>query len=107
MNKYIQNLKSKTETERKQYALLGTIICMVLVGAVWVYSLGGRFDNDTKAQARDDVKPFALLGSSLKNTYNNISASVGNAKSISNKDSENTESDGKIIDLIPVDQSTE
>ena len=50
---------------------------MSFVGVVWFYSLGTKFDGDTKAKTNEDIKPFKLFSNSLGDTYKNISASVG------------------------------
>lgn len=107
MKQYIQNLKSKPEAERKRAAYMATIACMVLVGGVWIYGLIYRFgDKELKAQTKDDVKPFQLLANSIKGTYQNVSASVNEAKSVSSffkKDEPVVEE--QMIDLIPIDKN--
>ncbi len=108
---YIQNLKSKPEVDRKRAATTATIACMVLVGSVWVYGLASRLGtNNTETQAKADSKPFILLANSLKDTYNNISASVGNVGSISStmkgETVPETESD-VMIEVIPVEPQTQ
>lgn len=107
MKEYIQNLKSKPEAERKQFAYMATVACMVVVGGVWLYGLVGRFSQKSiEPQATETTKPFSVLVDSVKGTYNNISASVGQAKSISNimeNDTQVKVPDEKVIDLIPVE----
>lgn len=105
MRKYIQNLKSKPEAERKQVAYMATVVCMVFVGSVWIYGLVSRLSTkDVADQAKADTKPFAMLANSLKDTYTGISASVGNAKSVSDTV---TVKEEKMIDLIPVETTTQ
>lgn len=104
---YIQNLKSKPEADRKRFAQTATIACMVIVGSVWLYGLTNHLSKPEIAiQTEKDIKPFTVLANSLKDTYNNISASVGDAKSVSgvinNEPTTDTENE-KMIDLIPVD----
>lgn len=110
MKKYIQNLKSKSEAERKQAAYMATIICMILVGGVWLYGLVNHFGKkDVNVQAQNNAKPFKLLANSIKDTYKDVSASVNQAKSISNifnKDEQLVE-DEKMIDLIPIEKNTQ
>ncbi len=106
MKRYIQTLKAKPEKERKQIALVGSVVCTALVGVIWVYTLGHKSE-DRPVQAQSNSKPFALLGDALKGTYVNISASIGSAKSVSSKmkTSQETEPESeKIIPLIPVER---
>jgi hypothetical protein len=106
---YIQELKTKPEAERKQFAYMATIACMVVVGGVWIYGLVGRFGStENEVQVKNETKPMSVLADSLKDAYKNISASVGQAKSISNimKSSPEVQTeipDEKVIDLIPVE----
>jgi hypothetical protein len=108
MQKYINTLKSKTESERKQIAFVGAITCTALVFGIWVYTLSSK--SSVQAQAPSDSKPFALLGGALKDTYNNITASIGSAKSVSDtmKTSATTEIQSeKVIPLIPVESQSQ
>jgi hypothetical protein len=95
MRAYIKKLQSKEENVRKQILVGLMIFSMAIVGSIWIYNLTGRFDEKVGAQASADMKPFALLGSSISDAFKNISASVGNI-SFSNK-SDKTED--KQIDL--------
>jgi hypothetical protein len=87
---------------------------MVIVGLVWIGSLGYRFNKKNVVEVKEEIKPFALLGQSIKETYNNVTASVGNASLLKKKASEelNTESQvetgenvetGKQVDLIQIE----
>lgn len=107
MKEYIQKLRSKPEAERKQFAYMATIACMVVVGVVWIYGLVSHFGaKETKVQASNESKPFTVLANSFKSAYENISASVNQAKSISTiikKDAPVEVPGEKVIDLIPVE----
>ena len=110
MKEYIQKIKSKPEAERKQFAYMATIACMVVVGGVWIYGLIGRYG--TKApepEVQNTAKPFSVLIDSVKGAYDNVSASVNQAKSISNimkkDDTIQTTAEEKVIDLIPVEKT--
>lgn len=104
MKQYIQKIRSKPDHERKQYALLWTIVSMAFVGGVWIYSMSDRFNSNTKVQAKEDIKPFSLLGKSLSDTYSNISASIGSAKLQNDtKASSRVTTQDKVIDLIPIE----
>lgn len=106
MNQYIQKIREKPENERKQYAMLWTIISMAVVGSLWIYSISHRFDSRISEQTKEDVKPFSIFSKTISNTYNSISASVGNINQIkevvSTKDEVKTTPD-KVIDLIPIE----
>jgi hypothetical protein len=102
MHNYIKKLQSKNENTRKQILIVSMVVSMVVVGSVWIYGLSTRFGPQTVAKVNEDVKPFKLFGDSLAETYKNISASVGNISSISSK---NNTPEGKVIELIPVEQT--
>ncbi len=94
MNSYVKKLQSKTEESRKQILTFSLLICMSVVVFIWVYSLGGRFNERTSEQASNDLKPFKLFANSISNTYQNITASA--------KDAPTVKEDNKQIQLIPV-----
>jgi hypothetical protein len=101
MRTYIKKLQTKSETSRKQILFVALIVSMFLVGSIWIYSLTNRFDDKVQVKAKEDIKPFALFGDSISNTYKNITASVGNI-SLPSKTETKPE---KQIDLIVVDKS--
>ncbi len=106
MIKYIEKLQSKDETSRKQILVSSLIVLMSFVGVVWVSSLGYKFGNNSnKVEVAKEEKasgPFALLGNVISDTYNNITASVGNISS--KKDNIKAENSGEQIDLIVVEK---
>lgn len=101
MRAYIKKLQNKDEIVRKQIFAGLLVVSMTIVGFVWIYNLGNRFDKEVKEQAREDIKPFKLFSNSISNTYKNISASVGNI-SVS-KIKEEIEKE-KQIDLIIIEE---
>ena len=106
MREYIKKLQTKNEQSRKQILFVTLAICMSLVIGIWVYTLTSSFDEKVQAKASDDIKPFALLGDSISNTYKNITASVGSISSVSNSNPKEItdQSTEKQIDLIVVDK---
>lgn len=108
MRAYIKKLQSKEESTRKQILVGAMIGSMSIVGLIWFYSLGVRFGNEeVKEQVSQDIKPFKLFSNSIKDTYNNISASVG---SIPSKNNTKVEVDPKLekqIELIPVEYTNQ
>lgn len=106
MIKYIEKLQSKDEMSRKQILASSLIVLMSFVGVVWISSLGYKFgDNSDKVEVVKEEKasdPFALLGNVISDTYNNITASVGDISS--KKDNIKKENSDKQIDLIVVEK---
>jgi hypothetical protein len=77
---------------------------MSLVSLVWVGTLGYKFNSKTAEKTQNDIKPFALFGQTLSNTYNSITASVGNISSLNKEGEKKVEvKNEKVIDLIPVE----
>ncbi len=106
MHPYIKKLQSKEEVVRKQILLGSLIVSMAVVGSIWVYSLTDRFGSQAVAQKNTEgsaTKPFALFANSVVDTYNNITASVGNFSLSKNKKEQSKE---KQVDLIVVDKQT-
>ncbi|MFA5827672.1 MAG: hypothetical protein WC839_04260 [Candidatus Paceibacterota bacterium] len=108
MRKYIRKLQSKSESTRKQILVGSLIVCMSFVGLIWVNSLGYKFNKENFAKTQEDIKPFALFGQTISDTYNNVTASVGNISSSLKKEEPKTVEkikNEKQIDLIPVEYS--
>jgi len=106
MRAYIKKLQSKSEVARKQILVGSLIVCMSFVGLIWISTLGYKFGKDSTAKVRDDIRPFALFEQSIKNTYDNVAASVGNISSSLKKTEPKVEKKAEVekqIDLIPVE----
>ena len=104
MRTYIKKIQSKSENTRKQILVGSLVVCMSLVSVVWINTLGYRFSKEKIAQTEKEIKPFALFGQTVKETYTNVSASVGNISLNTEKDKTvEKETNEKIIDLIPVE----
>lgn len=104
MYSYIRKLQSKDEHTRKRILIGSLVVCMSIVGFLWITSLGYKFgdnSNDDVVSTENTIRPFALFGKSITNTVDNVSASVGNisSKTFNSKRSKNE----KQIDLIPVE----
>ncbi len=83
MNEFIKKLKAKPEAERERVAKSVSIVFTVLVGLVFIYSFGAKVAKDAEVKKEENtVKPFQLLKNSISETYDGITASVGNAKSL-------------------------
>lgn len=102
MRTYIKKLQSKSIDSRKQILVGSLIVCMSFVALVWVNSLGYKFNKEKTAKVEEGVKPFALFGQSISNTYKDITASVGNVKTLKEGKSKEAE-EQKQIDLILVE----
>ena len=101
MREYIKKLRSKPEHIRKQILTASLIACMSIVLLVWISGLGYQFTK-SRAEDKETTKPFALLGQTISETYSNITASVGNVKSIKKEEEKKVEVE-KQINLIPVE----
>ncbi len=109
MNQYIQKIRQKSDQERKQYAMLWTIVSMAVVGSVWMYSISNRFDSRVSEQTVEDVKPFSIFSKTLSATYKNIYASVGSINQAVQKVPAKETSEivpEKVIDLIPIEPTS-
>lgn len=111
MRTYIKKLQSKSEDTRKQILVGSLIICMSFVGLIWINSLGNKFNSENSAKVQEDIKPFALFGKTISNTYKNVTASVGDVSLLKKDLPTQTEESKTVkeiktekkIDLIPVE----
>jgi len=108
MKEYIKKLQSKPEGERKVILFWSLAVCMCLICFIWVSSLGPRFSKEEDvSKMEESVKPFALFGQAVSDTYNNVTASVGNIsipkEELKVEEVKEAEVE-KQIDLIPVEQ---
>lgn len=103
MRAYIKKLQNKDEIVRKQIFAGLMIFSMFIVGFIWIYNLGGRFDKKVKEQAREDIKPFKLFANSISSTYKNISASVGNVSIPKVEESTSTQIEEKKVEQKQID----
>lgn len=103
---YILKLREKPENVRRQILAGSLTVCMVIVGGVWVLSLGSHFSSgEAKIKTKEDVKPFTLFKTKIKNTYEGLAASA--AKSDIPQEEKVVEqkiTPNKVIDLIPIEQ---
>lgn len=100
MREYIKKIQSKSEITRKQILVGSLVVCMSFVGLIWINSLGYKFNKESTAKVSKDIKPFALFEKTINDTYNNVTASVGNISSIKKGEIKNNE---KMINLIPIE----
>jgi len=101
MREYIKKIQSKPENTRKQILVGSLVVAMSLVGVIWVSSLGYKFSKNSSVSTEDTIKPFALFGKTISDSYKNVTASVGSI-SLPKKEIE-TKTPDKVIDLIPVE----
>jgi hypothetical protein len=102
MRQYIKKLQSKSEDTRKIIFTGTMIVSMSIVGLVWFYSLGTRFDSSMKTKVNEDIKPFKLFSDSISSTFKDTTASVGKIPETSVTENRVEE---KQIDLIPVEDT--
>jgi hypothetical protein len=102
MKEYITKLQSKPESTRKQILIVLMIVCMIIVGSVWLYGINQRFTTteSSKEVAAKDTKegPFQVFSDLVSGAYRNMAASVG---SISNQKADVRQDEE--IELIVVD----
>jgi len=111
MISYIRKLQSKPEEVRKQILVASLVFSMAIVGSIWVYSLTDRFGEKKIAvvveEDSKEISPFKLFMNSVSDTYDSISASVGNFASGKEEVTESTPTtEEKQIKLIPVEKPT-
>ena len=104
MHTYVKKLQSKSEESRKQILVISLVVCMSLVVLIWIVSLTTRGTNKPTSQVNEETKPFKLFANSVSNTFQNISASVGNIPKITTKSESTAQQEApKQINLIPVE----
>jgi hypothetical protein len=99
MYSYIKKLQTKKEDTRKQILAGSLIVSMSFVFLIWITTFGQKPEVKVAKENEEQVKPFSLLSKSFSETYNNVSASVGN---ISKNTTEKKKKE-KVIELIPVE----
>lgn len=102
MRTYIKKLQSKPEYIRKQIFFGTLVVSMAFVSVVWIGSFGNKFNKETAIKTQEDIKPFALFGKSVTDTFGNVKASVGNI-SLPTEKNEIKKENEKMIELIPVE----
>lgn len=108
MQQYIKKLRSKSEETRKQILIWSLVVCMSLVVLIWVSTIGHSSKNKqqkevvNQEEADKEIKPFSILKTSIKETYDNVYSSVGeiNLK----QEAEKVEVPQKQVDLIPIEE---
>jgi len=106
MRTYIKKLQSKPEHIRKQIFFGSLVVCMAFVSFIWIGTLGNKFNKETAIKTEEDIKPFALFGQSISDTYGSVKASVGSISLPKDKEETKNETkneNGKMIELIPVE----
>ena len=77
MREYIKKLQAKPEPVRKKIVVGLMVTSMFFVAVVFVFSVRSTIRGHEKSTAVDNLAPFKLLGNSISDTYDNVSASVG------------------------------
>lgn len=84
---------------------ISMIVSMSLVGLIWVAGITGRKGEYRKnvVGVEETIKPFSMFGQSMKETYSDLSASLGNlGKTFKNIKDGATLEDKEIIELDPI-----
>jgi amino acid permease len=72
MKKIINNLRNRSEEERRHILNIVSLICGIILFIIWIYSLGATiFNNQTQQEIKKDFEPFKMLKDSiLDDSYN-------------------------------------
>ena len=108
MQQYIKKLRLKPEETRKQILIWSLILCMSLVLLVWFTTIGHQTQSKkekeiVKQEETENIKPFSMIKTSIKETYEDIYSSVGDINS-QMKEEIKVEVPQKQIDLIPIEE---
>ena len=102
---FIRRIRSKREETRKMMLAVSMIVSMSLVGLIWVVGImGGKKAPDEKVVGVEEtLKPFSLFGESIKESYQDLSANLGDLGSMFRniKDGMEERSEKEIIELEP------
>ena len=81
MMSQIEKLRQKSESTRKQIALLSTFVITGIIVMFWVYTLGERFSNSSSSITKEasSDKPLNILIGSVGNLSSDIRANVSDA----------------------------
>jgi hypothetical protein len=102
---FIRRIRSKREETRKMILTISMIVSMSLVGLIWVAGITGKKDKENKnvIGVEETIKPFSMFGKSMKETYTDLSASLGDlGKSFKNIKDSLPEQEKEIIELDPI-----
>lgn len=74
MKKIIHKLRSQPESVRTHILHVTTICAAVVLGLLWVYSLGTNLTSaETQQKIKQDAQPFSVLKDNFIGGYNSIS----------------------------------
>lgn len=81
MKEYIYKLREKPDHIKQQYLVFVMFVSMSFVVAVWIYGFTVRTEDEVSFSDKisSDIKPFSLFSQTIKNTYNSMTASSGDA----------------------------
>lgn len=66
MKKIINNLRQKSEQDRRHFLHLIVSVLAILLIIAWVFSLGVNISKkETKEKIKEDLKPFTVLKNSI------------------------------------------
>jgi len=104
---FIRRIRSKREETRKMMLAVSMIVSMSLVGLIWVVGITNpkREKDEKVVGVEETLKPFSMFGESIKDKYQDLSASLGDLgktfKSI--KEGVEKEAEKEIIELDPIE----
>lgn len=104
---FIRRIRSKREETRKMMLTVSMIVSMSLVGLIWVVGITNpkREKDEKVVGVEETLKPFSMFGESIKDKYQDLSASLGDlGKTVKNiKEGIGQEAEKEIIELDPIE----
>ncbi|HPK14222.1 MAG TPA: hypothetical protein PLB93_01780 [Candidatus Paceibacterota bacterium] len=104
---FIRRIRSKKEETRKMMLAVSMIVSMSLVGLIWVVGITNpkREKDEKVVGVEETLKPFSMFGESIKDKYQDLSASLGDlGKTVKNiKEGIGQEAEKEIIELDPIE----
>ncbi|MBY0376783.1 hypothetical protein K2P96_02310 [Patescibacteria group bacterium] len=83
MKTIIHKLRQQPEEVRTHILHLTTICAAVVLGFLWIYSLGTNLSSaETQKQTKEGTQPFSVLKDNLVGGYNSIKTSDQSDKDI-------------------------
>lgn len=104
---FIRRIRSKGEETRKMMLAVSMIVSMSLVGLIWVVGITNpkREKNEKVVGVEETLKPFSMFGESIKESYQDLSANLGDLGSMFKniKDGMEERGEKEIIELDPIE----
>ncbi|MCC7160397.1 hypothetical protein IT399_01565 [Candidatus Nomurabacteria bacterium] len=81
MRQIIHHLRKQPEQVKRHILHVSIMVCAVVLGALWIYSLGTNLNStETQAKIDRDLKPLSALKANLIGGYDSITDTDLNKK---------------------------